>query len=162
MYFILIYFITSCIEHNCEKMFAIYKTLTVFTAFNMFAMFLVAREKRSISLDVNIDALNIASEIANASQGDKRDEFVKDIIKTARHSTGGNYNLMVFNLGQKYEEKLNDIKFYATTKYGYITYGIWIFESGTFQNKGDGGWINWVFYGRFKRNDGFVRFFKIE
>ncbi|MCY9376009.1 hypothetical protein MOF34_12935 [Bacillus sp. T17B1] len=33
---------------------------------------------------------------------------------------------------------------------------IWVFEDGSFTNKGDGGWINWAFRGWFDRDDSTV------
>lgn len=31
-------------------------------------------------------------------------------------------------------------------------YDVYVFKKGTFHNKGDGGWINWAFYGNFTRS----------
>ena len=57
---------------------------------------------------------------------------------------------MVFNLSQTYKSKLKDFKFKAFTCAGH-RYGLWIFESGEFTNKGDGGYINWTFAGKWRR-----------
>ncbi|OJH61898.1 stress protein, partial [Bacillus subtilis] len=44
------------------------------------------------------------------------------------------------------------------TVYDGISYGIWVFEDGTFTTKGDGGWINWDFRGWFDRDVSTVAF----
>lgn len=58
---------------------------------------------------------------------------------------GGRYNVMVFNLSQNYEDRFNGVKTFATANLGNVVYGIWVFESGTFKNNGDGGRDNWAF-----------------
>ena len=60
---------------------------------------------------------------------------------------------MVFNLQQDYDTDIrNTAEYFKRVEYDGIPYGIWIFEKGTFTNKGDGGWINWGFYGNFERD----------
>ncbi len=70
------------------------------------------------------------------------------------------YNVMVFNLSQDHEQRFKNVKYYTSANYHGITYGIWLFDEGTFKNKGDGGWINWAFRGRFDRDGGYVKFRK--
>lgn len=41
-------------------------------------------------------------------------------------------------------------------------YEIWVFEQGTFDKVGDGGYINWCFSGNFNRNGNHVDFFPIN
>ena len=43
------------------------------------------------------------------------------------------------------------MKYYDQFTTASIPYGVWIFESGTFVNQGDGGFINWAFAGNCKR-----------
>ncbi|KAI7364990.1 hypothetical protein KC354_g5235 [Hortaea werneckii] len=41
-----------------------------------------------------------------------------------------------------------------------ITYTCYVFDSGDFELKGDGGYLNWAFTGNFKRNGSKVTFSK--
>lgn len=59
---------------------------------------------------------------------------------------------MIFNLGQPHEVKFENVSSYKNVyKYG-TTYGVWIFKKGRFENKGDGGYINWAFSGWYDQN----------
>lgn len=63
------------------------------------------------------------------------------------------YNVIVFNLNENHEQKLTNIKFYGTAKYADGTrFGIWVFESGLFRNKGARGWQNWAMVGSFRKD----------
>ena len=44
------------------------------------------------------------------------------------------------------------------TWFGGIKYDCYVFDSGEFTLKGDGGWINWAFTGSFDRDGGHVVF----
>lgn len=115
----------------------------------------------NININVNIDVLQIADAIAsavNANQG--REGFVKNLMETTFYQAGQRYNVMIFNLSQEYENRLKGVVFYGSAVWNGITFGIWAFDDGTFENKGDGGWINWAFKGRFDRNNGHVTFHK--
>lgn len=82
-----------------------------------------------------------------------RSGFVKGVMQSAYYNVGKQkYNVMVFNLSQDHDAtKLKGVKAFKTANYDGVTYGIWIFKSGEFINKGHGGWINWAFKGRFQR-----------
>lgn len=84
-------------------------------------------------------------------------------METAFYESGQHYNVMVHNLSQPYEDKLNGVKQYGSATYDGVTYGIWIFEDGEFTNQGDGGYINWAFRGVWERpdNGGYVKFSRI-
>lgn len=79
-------------------------------------------------------------------------------MESTFYAAGGRYNVMVFNLSQNYEDRFNGVKTFATANLGNVVYGIWVFESGTFKNNGDGGWDNWAFRGWFDRQNKFVTF----
>jgi hypothetical protein len=112
-------------------------------------------------INVNVDVLGIAkSIISGINSARNRGGFVKNLCNTAFYGARQRYNVMVINLSNAYEERLSGVKFYASANYDKVIYGIWVFESGTFINKGDGGYINWSFRGRFQRNRGYVRFWK--
>ncbi|APT48772.1 stress protein [Bacillus pumilus] len=113
----------------------------------------------SPNVNVNFDVLGIANAIVNAVNANaNRSGFVKSVMESTFYAAGGRYNVMVFNLSQNYEDRFNGVKTFATANLGNVVYGIWVFESGTFKNNGDGGWDNWAFRGWFDRQDKFVTF----
>ncbi|NUC18748.1 hypothetical protein BK735_24290 [Bacillus mycoides] len=94
------------------------------------------------NLNVSVDVLGIANMIRDSiNSSANRAEFVKEVKESAFYGAGQQYNVMVFNLNQGYNYNFKGVKFFATTVYDGITYGIWVFESGKFTNEGDGGWL---------------------
>ncbi|BAY84675.1 stress response protein YvgO [Calothrix parasitica NIES-267] len=79
-----------------------------------------------------------------------RDACVKAILETASSRVGKTGNVMVFNLSQDYKKNLKNWTFNQFRCAG-TRYGLWTFTSGTFINKGDGGYINWGFSGKYRR-----------
>ena len=88
-------------------------------------------------------------------------------MKKTVEMTGGRYNVMVFNMNLNPDDHmLQGVKFARTFTFTSgnpnipysetfnIPYGVWVFESGTFVNPGDGGYDNWAFSGSFTRMDG--------
>ena len=72
---------------------------------------------------------------------------------TAFHKSDHKYNVIVFNLNEEHRHKLEGIKFYASTEYTDGTkFGVWVFDSGFFINKGARGWDNWAMIGSFSKN----------
>lgn len=119
----------------------------------------IPQTSRAVDLSVSIDVLGIANNISNAiSTAQNREAFVKNLTSVAFYQASSRYNVMVFNLGQAHRDHLQGVKLYASANYVDIVYGIWVFESGTFYNDGDGGFINWAFIGRFNRDGGSVYF----
>lgn len=113
----------------------------------------------SEALNVSVDVLGIADFIkGEVTHAQNRGAFVKNLANTAFYKAGQKYNVMVFNLNMGYEQSFQNVKLYASATHNGIIFGIWVFESGTFQNKGDGGYINWAFHGWFDRKDGNVSF----
>lgn len=103
----------------------------------------------SVNIDGNALADTIQQAIVNAKN---REGAVKSMRETAYYQTKQRYNVMVFNLNQNYDaSQLSGVKSYTTLTYSQIPFGVWIFESGTFVNQGDGGFINWAFDGNCKR-----------
>lgn len=116
---------------------------------------------REVSINFDFDILGIANTIAGAiSSSENRDAFVKNLSYTAFYSAGSRFNVMVFNLNVDHDYSLQGVYAYGSANYDGIIYGIWVFEEGTFVNKGDGGYINWAFIGWFDRNEGSVTFHK--
>lgn len=114
-----------------------------------------------ITGSVTIDPVAISQAIADAAKtAQNRDGFVKNLSYDAFYNLGGQqYNAMVMNLSQPHDPSgLQGVLGYASGQYDGITYGIWIFEGGTFVNQGDGGYINWAFFGQFTRDGGSVTF----
>lgn len=121
----------------------------------------IMAQRASANLDVQVDVLGITNLIISSIKSSRdRSGFVKNLMNGAFYGAGERYNVMVFNLSQDYEESFRGVKFYGSAVYDGVTFGIWVFEDGEFTNKGDGGWINWAFYGLFDRNGGYVRFKK--
>lgn len=118
------------------------------------------QEGSGVMLNIDVDVLGIAQAIIGAvNSSANRPGWVKGVMETAFYQAGQRYNVMVFNLNQEYQHGFNDVVFFGTAEYSGITFGIWAFRSGTFDNKGDGGWINWAFQGWFNRNGGHVDFY---
>ncbi|AJT63227.3 Stress response protein YvgO [Streptomyces lydicus] len=113
------------------------------------------------NLNFNVDVLGIANKIeASIKTAQNREGFVKNLEESAFYAAGGQYNVMVMNLSQGYEDHFNGVKAYGSATYDGVIYGIWVFEDGEFTNLGDGGYINWAFRGWFDRpnNGGYVKF----
>ncbi|MGV7063777.1 stress protein [Bacillus velezensis] len=114
---------------------------------------------KDVGLNIDVDLLGIGNSIADAiKSAQNRDGFVKNLMESSFYASGQKYNVMVFNLSQEYEDHFNSVQFYGSAVYDGITYGIWVFEDGSFTNKGDGGWINWAFRGWFDRDGDHVEF----
>ena len=114
-----------------------------------------------VGINFNFDLLGIAEAVSNAIKtAANREAFVRNLMYTAFYASNQKYNVMVFNLAVGQEHSLTGVKAYASAVYDGIIYGVWVFESGTFENKGDGGWINWAFKGWFDRNGMHVSFRK--
>jgi hypothetical protein len=79
-----------------------------------------------------------------------RSTCVGNIAREAYRQAGGRRNVMVFNLQQAYEHNLQGDDFRRASCNG-VPFGVWTFRSGTFTNRGDGGFINWTFIGKFRR-----------
>ena len=125
----------------------------------------------SANLNVDVDVNALTNTITQAiSSAANRNGVVKQIMNAAYYQTNQRYNVMVFNLNQNYDASgLVGVKYYKNVTYdptnSNIPFGVWVFESGTFVNQGDGGYINWCFGGSFKRsgqNNQTVTFSKIS
>ena len=115
---------------------------------------------RAANLNVNFDVLGIANAISGSiSAHQNRDAFVKNVAYTAFYNARQRYHVMVFNLNQAHAYRLRGVRFYGSANYNGIIFGVWVFRSGWFENRGDGGYINWCFIGRFHRNGGHVSFY---
>ena len=113
----------------------------------------------SANMNIYVDVLGIAETVSDAVHADQdRGAFVKNLMESTYCAVGEQYNVLVFNLGQSYQDRLNEVKFYGSATYQNLTFGIWVFERGEFTNQGDGGWINWAFRGWFERDGNTVKF----
>jgi hypothetical protein len=119
-----------------------------------------------VSLDLKLDLNQAVNDITRTIGAAKdRGAFVRALLEEVKSKTGGNLNIMVFNMQQNFDfnPPPNTFQFTQTTfnggLAGNITYGVWVFNSAvTFTNRGDGGFINWAFFGVFTRNGGTVTF----
>lgn len=110
---------------------------------------------------IAIDPVAIGKAIDEAVVASKnRGAFVVGVMEQAVPvAKKGGYNVMVFNMRQGYDTDIrNTAVFFKQVIYNKIPYGVWIFNNGTFTNKGDGGFINWAMYGNFKRDGKTVTF----
>ncbi|WP_129707639.1 stress protein [Priestia megaterium] len=112
-------------------------------------------EAAEVGGDVTVDTVAIGQAIADAAKtADNRSGFVKGAMEKAFFESGQQYNVMVMNLSQSYNsDQLQGVQYFDTVDYDGITYGVWIFEEGTFINEGDGGYDNWAFRGWFERTE---------
>jgi hypothetical protein len=117
-------------------------------------------------LVANLDLNKAVSDIATAITSQKdRAAWVQAMLEEVKSRTQGRLSIVVFNMQQGFvfNPPPGTFKFTRATfnggLSGNITYGVWAFSSGTtFTNQGDGGFINWAFYGVFTRNRGVVTF----
>jgi hypothetical protein len=124
----------------------------------------VASVQGNAHVVIHQDRLNLGVQVANAiaSVDEKyRDAFVRKAVDAAFNAAGQKHNVLLFNLAQNYEASIPVTDIYATVEFGKVFYGLWIFDDGSFTNKGDGGYVNWGMVGRFDRNGAHVDFHKI-
>lgn len=90
----------------------------------------------------------------------ERGNGTQELVAEARRKTEGKYNIMVIKAGHNYD--INGISPYLykteEKEVGGTRYKIYAFNEGTFVNRGDGGYINWAFWGNFTRDGGTVHF----
>lgn len=110
-------------------------------------------EAAEVSGEITVDPVAIGQAIEDAKKSaDNRSGFVKGAMEKAFFEAGQQYNVMVMNLSQGYNSnQLQGVHFFDTVNYDGITFGVWVFEEGTFINEGDGGYDNWAFRGWFER-----------
>ncbi|MGO1054875.1 hypothetical protein [Crossiella sp. CA198] len=111
----------------------------------------------TIHTDHTGNGFKLAHELSKVNEKD-RDKFVRRAVDVAFEQTGGRYNVLLFNLSNNYQEQLDGKAVYANVDFDGVFYGLWVFDSGTFVNQGDGGYQNWGFRGWFDRNGGTVKF----
>jgi uncharacterized lipoprotein YajG len=142
----------SVTKHKIMKKFLLTTILTVLLITSFALSPLPAEAQRvTASVDASVDINKIYRDVSKSINGLRtRDACVKAIRETAYSKVKQNRNVMVFNLSQNYEKNLKNAKFKQFSCAGY-KYGLWIFKSGRFVNKGDGGFINWAFDGNWKR-----------
>ncbi|MGW9019656.1 stress protein [Priestia megaterium] len=110
-------------------------------------------EAAEVGGEVTVDPVAIGQAIDDAKKtADNRSGFVKGAMEKAFFESGQQYNVMVMNLSQGYNsDQLQGVQYFDTVDYDGITYGVWVFEEGTFINEGDGGYDNWAMRGWFER-----------
>jgi len=115
----------------------------------------------NLNIDVNALIRDIANTVNSLVNGNAdREAFVKTLLETVISSTRGQHNVMIFNMRQGFDFNPDRSRSWFTSQsYQGILFGIWVFAGPVrFVNQGDGGWINWGFYGSFNRNGGTVDF----
>ena len=113
------------------------------------------------SVNLNIDVNQLLSSIGSALNGvNEREAFVRTLLETVISYTRGRWNVMVFNMQQSFDFNPDyEWTWFDSRTCNGIQYGFWVFRGPVrFVNQGDGGWINWGFYGLFNRDGGIVDF----
>jgi hypothetical protein len=112
----------------------------------------------NVNLNFNVDLNKIFEGLINGDR--ERGAFVKSLLDTIASATNGAANIMIFNRQQDCDFNPDYRRaIYAEKDYKGILYGAWAFCGGErFVNKGDGGWINWGFYGDWDRDGNTVQF----
>lgn len=87
-----------------------------------------------------------------------RDEYVKGLRDSYYVNFGGRYNTIAFNLHNAHSYHVYGLVHKSDHRYGLTRYRVLVFRNGWFNNRGDGGYINWAFRGKWVRYDGFVQF----
>lgn len=82
-------------------------------------------------------------DFAAAAQNESR--FVSDLQQTVEQLKPDGYNVVVQSMGQLYEVRwINGVLFETVEKFG-RRYGVWVFQCGEFENKGDQSPTSWAF-----------------
>jgi len=95
--------------------------------------------------------LHNANSESKVGHGD-RAGFVRGLLEKSMHITRRECNVMVFNMGNDSEMDLKGYQHFEKLEFFGYTYGVYFFKSGTFVNKGNGGWDNWAFNGDYERS----------
>lgn len=111
----------------------------------------------TIHTDSGANGVKVAERISQISEKD-RGTFVRRAVETAFEVSGSRYNVVMMNLSQGYNERLQGLRLYGNVRWDGISYGLWIAEAGQFTNTGDGGYINWAFKGWYNRDGMTVNF----
>ena len=118
----------------------------------------LAKRESSIGVNVDIDVVKAIEDIASAiAAAQDRGARNKAAVYSAEYAGRGLYSVMAFDLQQDFT--WNTPPNPATTAFTTYqnegkTFGLWAFQGeADFRNNGDGGWINWGFYGNIDRKD---------
>ncbi|RDU24986.1 stress protein [Anaerosacchariphilus polymeriproducens] len=136
---------------------------TVFTPVTAHAATSTAKlQAVGANANFNIDVLGIVNKI-QASINSKnfngnKAAFCKNLMETTFYEAGGKYNVVVFDLSQDYNYRLEGIKMYHGFSYEGTTFGVWVFDRNQpkgayFRNDGRRGWDHWACRGWQKQVD---------
>ncbi|MGV4926090.1 ricin-type beta-trefoil lectin domain protein [Streptomyces sp. BHT-5-2] len=108
------------------------------------------------ALQALIDIITYLVQIFDNHKAKDQGAFVQGVINDSCAMVQGHYNvLMVKEENASYDTNFNGVRWEGRLHYswdGSATYHYWIFESGSFRLRSDGGWRNWGFCGRFTGN----------
>ncbi|MDK1472915.1 hypothetical protein QNO07_05625 [Streptomyces sp. 549] len=119
-----------------------------------------------IKIDVVTSTVDISNRLYNIisqaiAHKQNRSGYVKSLREGAFYDARERYNVMIIKADHKYSSNLKRIVYDAKVKGGnYPTFRVIVFESGSFTNRGDGGYDNWAFRGWYKRDGMTVNFRK--
>jgi hypothetical protein len=100
----------------------------------------------NINIDVNKAASKIFKDVSKAiAEHRDREVIIQIVCRNAEHYFGDGHYVMVCNLRSDPVEQLKGKIFWASFRLDNEYFGVWVFKSGEFYNRGDGGYGNWRF-----------------
>jgi hypothetical protein len=119
----------------------------------------------SAALLALVGTLTLATPQAAFAAGIDGCDLSKKVDELRGWDANGNYNIIVWKESAREHSRFNGILHQGHTTARECSYVpdtvnyFWvIFRDGEFTRKGDGGYRNWAFFGRFDRNDKYVKF----
>ncbi|HEV7980342.1 hypothetical protein [Amycolatopsis sp.] len=111
-------------------------------------------------------ALTLAAPQAASAAGIDSCDLSKKVNELRGWDTNGKYNIVVWQESARQHSRFNGIVIqgHATARQcaavvpETVHYFWVVFRDGEFTRKGDGGYRNWAFFGRWNRNDKYVKF----
>lgn len=97
---------------------------------------------------------------ASRSNVAKRRKFLTTACQAYNRRYRMKYNVMIFNLEQPYSRRLRGIRVSRTIYYCGIPYHVWLFRSGSFENRGAPDAFNWCFRGHYRSCKNHITFSK--
>ncbi|UQI45189.1 ricin-type beta-trefoil lectin domain protein [Streptomyces sp. HU2014] len=113
------------------------------------------------ALQALVDIIGYLIKLFDNHKAKDQGAFVQGMINDSCAMVQGHYNVLMVKEDASYEPRFNGVRWEGRLHYnasGSATYHYWIFESGTFRLKSDGGWRNWGFCGHYNSDASGVTF----
>lgn len=112
-----------------------------------------------VGVNFDVDVVEMTKFITSiVESAENRPAFVKTTRISAYHGAKESYNVLVFNMALRYKYRFSGVKYFRPFTYDGLIFGVWVFSSGYFHNRGAGGYKNWAFSGCYQRNRGYLLF----